>query len=351
VTLNYEKFGLFITYSFTRRNMMLGNMRTTLTALLSASVLSGCGAMWPSIKADKNLHPTSATSSPCITDNYDTARKCALLTIDEISTLLESTGKFDRATAYTALGLATVTGGVLAHNGSDNTLNNFAVLSGGLLGLISIVGTKQQRTILEKGLKEMTCSLRITESLQSSSLSLGVANASFVNQNSSSSIKTISADVKMGALHAANTFSSLTDAGAKALAISARTREAMHLEALTKSYVSNFQALNSAQASIATKLSAAVIDIRASLRSNLADLNESPNDVLKTQNNRIVDMAGELIRKRADLEKKATEQPVGNDVDADAASKASQQFVTNTAAVAAVFRDCTDPAVQREIER
>lgn len=330
---------------------MLGNMRTVLTALLSASVLSGCGTMWPSIKADKSLSPTSAAPLPCITDSYDTARKCALLTIDEISTLLESTGEFDRATAYTALGLGTVTGGVLAHKGSENTLKNLAVLSGGLLGLTSVVSTKQQRTILDKGLKEMTCSLRIAESLQSSSLSLNVANASFSNLNSSPPIKTISADTKMGALHAANTFSSFTDAGAKALAISARTREAMHLEALTKSYVSNFQALNSAQASVATKLSAAVIDIRASLRSSLADLSANPNDVLKTQSNRIVDMAGEVIRKRADLEKKATEQPVGNGQEEDAASKASQQFVTNTATVAAVFRDCTDPAVQREIER
>lgn len=330
---------------------MIGYTRTALVALVSVVVLSGCGTMWPSIDSDKNLKPTSAASSPCITDNYDTARKCALLTIDEISTLLESTGKFDRTAAYTALGLGTITGGVLAHKGSENSLRNLAVLSGGMLGLTSVVSTKQQRTILDKGLKEMTCSLRIADSLQSSSLSLNIADANFANLNSRPTINAISADKKMSALRATDVFSSLNDAGEKALAIWARTREAMHLEALTKSYVSNFQALNSAQASVATKLSAAVIDIRASLRSGLADLSSNPNDVLKTQSNRIVDMAGEVIRKRADLEKKASEQPVGNGQEEDAASKASQQFVTNTATVAAVFRDCTDPAIQREIER
>lgn len=320
-------------------------------ALLSVSLLSGCGTMWPSIKADKDVKPSDATTSVCITDIYATARGCALLTIDEISTLLESTGEFDRATAYTALGLGTVTGGVLAYKGSENTLKGLAVLSGGLLGLTSTVSAKQQRTALEKGLKEMTCSLRTAEALQSSSIRLKVASDSFASLNAISSINIISADAKMSALYMNNTFSSIADGGAKALAISARTREAMHLESLTKSYVSNFQALNSAQASVARKLSNAVIDIRASLRSSLSNLNPSPDDTLKTQSNRIVDMAGEVIRKRADLEKKAAEQPVGNDQDASDASKASQEFVTNTAAVTAVFRDCTDPAIQREIER
>jgi hypothetical protein len=54
--------------------------------------------MNPQIKNLAELDPSSATNlGPCCTDDPDIARKCAILTLDELEKLYVDTGKFDRA--------------------------------------------------------------------------------------------------------------------------------------------------------------------------------------------------------------------------------------------------------------
>lgn len=312
---------------------------------LSAIALTGCSAMWPRIGPDSDLKPITggANNIPCITYDYSEAKSCALQTIEEISKLLEAVGQFDRATAYSALGIGTITGGVLAYKGSEHILKGLAVVSGGLLGLNSTVNTKQQRIILEKGLKDMTCSLRAAEALNNfndgekseiiSNLKLDKDNiktstnpyTSFINENRTTDNKTLEHIIKFN--------------------------EQKNIEAIKNSRNMTLLAIATAKVSAGQKLSNAVIQIRAEIRSKLSDIYSSTDGIYKSQSDRIVDMTGEIIRRRSEQLKNSNQSPIGDSVDSKSTLSESMQTLSNASNILDVFRDCTEPATQREIEK
>ncbi len=146
-------------------------------SLLLALALTGC-AMWPSLNAYSSLDPTVSQVPACLSliafekgndgkpdkskpiDTYDVAKKCAYLTLEEFSRMLEDTGDFDRTASYAALGIGTGVGAVLGFNGTKDMLKGLGLLSGSLLGLTSIVKTDTQRAILGKALKDVSCLIR-----------------------------------------------------------------------------------------------------------------------------------------------------------------------------------------------
>jgi len=314
-------------------------MKLFISTVVMTGLLSSC-AMWPALKKDSELTPNTQIISPCITDNPTTARQCALLTLSEVGDLLGSVSTYNRGSAYTALAIGTITGGVLAADMNKDVLKGLAVFSGGLLGLNTTVNTNTQRVIYEKALRELMCSVRAFDALQSAS----------EKQNASSHITLYSASDRLAFLQQENHFSALNPA-AQALSFESETRKALHFEQLSKDGAAAFRALDSAQTSAASKLSTAVISIRTKVRTKLAGMLASSEEILGTQRDRIVDMTGDIVRRRAGLEKQQDQQTSGNDAQAADITQATSTLIANTASITSVFRQCVDPATQREIEK
>lgn len=349
--------------------IFLHHMFKLLLVSFIAISVSGC-ALWPQLKADADLTPSTAKDNLCL--KPENAENCALLTMEEISGMLEDAGNFDRATAYVLLGLGTATGATLAFEGSEDLLKGLAVGTGALLGLDAVVNTDGQKKVLKAGLKSMSCAYR-------ASMSLGEAVTSLTGVKDLSTLTAITLTNKL-----TNT---LTD---KAAELSVSSYKAFDdqpaIKRLTKEEEQNmskadvftlgqklgqktnetvrqnlkFKAVSlsnnkmiapfaSAQLSAAQKLSAAVISIRAEVRQGLADTVPNLDEIERNQSKRIVDMVGEVQKRRADLKDKDQDTGAGTDSNQEKLSNAAKMLIVATAPVAAAFNDCTDPATQRVI--
>lgn len=313
-------------------------------ALLLLS-LSGC-AMNPGIKRDETLDVTSQVS-PCITSDPAVARKCALFSISEFSRALEQAGDYDRSAAYATLGLGTLTGAALGFKAPEDAVKGLAVISGGLLGLNSVVNTKEQKAVLEKGLKEVVCLIRAFDAVQLSSTALGISNAQFLKAGTQPSVNILQARTLSTKLK----IPPGTPPGQIALLTFDSNSRAAKIEDITKSLSSGIVTLSSAQSTAGGELSAGVMNARAEVRRGLAGSTSASDDFLKTQEDRIVAMTGAIIKKRAEMEKKAAESPSDGSSEENEAVSQAKNFVAETAAVAAAGRGCISPTTLRELER
>lgn len=308
-------------------------------------LLTGC-AMAPGLKSDEKIKLTKQSDSVCITSNPDIARKCALYTIAEISDGLQDAGNYDRGSAYAALGLGTLTGAALGFKAPEDAVKGLAVLSGTLLGLNSVVNSNGQKSVLEKGLKDAVCLIRAFDAVQASSVELKVSEKNFTKAATQPSVRTLSAS---GLLAKLNIPKETPPEQAAFLKVDASIKAA-RFEEMTASLSRGFTLLSSAQSAAATELSVGIINVRAEVRKGLAGTVGSSEDILKSQEDRIVAMTGAIIKKRAEMEKKA-DTPTDGSPEQEGAVNQAKEFVAGTAPVAAAAQGCVSPATQRELER
>ncbi|WP_085908485.1 hypothetical protein [Kiloniella majae] len=315
-----------------------------LVLLISVSTIMSACATWPKLKDDNKLDVTNAGNSKCYEAQH--AKACALLTITEISELLEDAGDFDRITAYTLLGIGTATGATLAFDGSEDLLKGLAIGTGSLLGLDSVVNTDGQKTVLKAGLKSMACAYRTVLTLEETSLKL----------HDKSSLDEINSPLTFTSYTKAYNFlpnnTDLTGKSADELRYIAFVSgqgllEEHAFEALSHSGNQITTSLDSARVSAYQKLSAAVINIRAEVRRGLAETVPNLDEIERDQSKRIVDMVGEVIKRRADLEEKEKNAGAGNTTNQQQVSAYAKRFITETAPIAAAFNSCIDSATQR----
>lgn len=271
---------------------------------------------------------------PCITSHYPIARECAELTIDEIGDLLESTGNFDRGAAYAALGLATATGTVLAFHGGGTALKGLAVATGSLLGLNSVVKTKEQRPILEKALKDMSCYLRAADS---------------INNIETTDIDKLSTSVRTSfsslRLSQANIAASVEKGSYENVAVILQGTYSEEIEGNNNNILASVRA---AKKSIGTELSSAVIARRAEIRKSLAALTPEPSSLVDVPRDRTISIVAKTIMTRTE-QKKILNKPLALSGLNENGLKVTQEILALTEAVSTVFSSCVDPATDKAL--
>lgn len=324
---------------------------------LSAFLLNGCSIFTPNLKADKDLKADGNPDIPCITNEYDKARNCAIQTINEISELLADTGKFSMGMAYGLLGIGTVAGGVLAFDGSEKLLKGLAVGTGSLLGLNTVVNPDLRRTVLKKGLKDMVCALRAAEAVKAAAGS-DHPTASF---DAGTLIPTILSTIRSSNLNPMNQ-------GIQSVLF---TQRILALQTLSETNTQLVNSLKSAKINNPTTLSTAVINIRAEIREKLADTIPDIEALASNQRNGIIDKVGEIVKRSADAKEAIAKTPdlknflqdnqtvLGSfqirnkpfNETAQSLFDKSAADVEGIAPIIAVFRDCVDPAARDALEK
>lgn len=282
--------------------------KTVFIALPLTLSLSGC-AMWPKLDSDSTIDPRRAQVPVCLSlkayytdasgklvpdrnhhgeylayDQYTLARGCAYQTMEELSTMLEATGTFDRTISYAALGIGTGVGAVLGFKGTTDTLKGLGILSGSLLGLNSIVKTDAQRTILSKALKDVSCLMRSADAIMSMdapSTTMMVNNDFHITTTKDNQA---AVEIKGVQFQEPMILMSATMLGIKSSAYN---------DAVS-SYASTVKAKKT---NIPSELASAVMAIRMDVRQQINSLSNSQT-ILSDQQDRVTKMIGDLVAKK-----------------------------------------------------
>lgn len=272
--------------------------KTVFIALPLTLSLSGC-AMWPKLDSDSTIDPTKAQVPVCLSlkasykdaagndvayDQYTLAKGCAYQTMEDLSTMIEATGTFDRAASYAALGIGTGVGAVLGFKGTTDTLKGLGILSGSLLGLNSIVKTDAQRTILGKALKDVSCLMRSADAIMSTDTPFTSTKVS--NNFHLTTTKDNQAAVKIDEA----TFQD------PMIMISA-TMLGIKSSAYNNAALSYDSTMNAKKANIPSELASSVMAIRMDVRQQINSLSDSQT-ILSDQQDRVTKMIGDLVAKK-----------------------------------------------------
>jgi len=309
-------------------------------AALTSSLLGGC-ALWPQVVSDSDFKPSGKESIYCKTTDYDRAMTCATSTLLVFSDMLTDTGNFDRGAAYAAWSLATVTGGILEHDGGKGVLKGLGVVSGGLLGLTSMLNTDAQRRILLTGYEQLECAMRAARAAKE-------APTQFANAFAPGS--TFKDLLGSFSPYVAGRSSKLTNAAAiNPLEVFQEQKTNLHYQEISTAMVQGLLAIASAEASVGTQLSDAVLSIRHDVRTQLEGLVNTSEEDMNNQRNRVVDMVGEIIRQRGELQEQLAEPTAAEGEEQKEVNQYAMAFVAGTSSVAAELRTCVDPATSDAI--
>lgn len=318
------------------------NARFALIAIVGLAV-SSC-AMWPKLKPDAELAPASEANIQCRTSSYDTAYACAFTAHAELSELVDHVGNYNRSSSYTAWVLGTVTGGVLAFDGGEGVLKGLAVGAGGLIGLNTIVSTEQQLQAVTKAKNELSCVMAVSQQIHlagqgSDIIGLNSAALQAVQRLDSTRQQALSAiivdpDVEEPAP------ATIESEMAKYRAAT----EDLQFKAVSKASAAVASSVVSADSGIGLKLSNAMFSIRDRLRAELAGMTVKDEKSMIDQRNYVVDMAGEIIRKRADVRKQRDAAPVSSDPAQAEVAEVAQQALNGSAGIEQSFKECVDPS-------
>jgi hypothetical protein len=296
-----------------------------------------------------------------MTSDITKAKTCALRSLEEMTALLESGGNFDRAMAYLGLGLATATGTALVHKASEDLIENLAIAAGGLIGLNSVIDTNGQKKILKKAVAHLTCIVSTADSIIETDpikvrAAVGAVPKTYLQVGAlglatpQEPLTVYSPETELSDLQSDSAFQAL-DGGVQNMQVMMTTQDSSQLWATVQETSKVLQVLDATHAGLGRKVSDAVIAIRAEVREGLSEVGPSLEDILKNQRNRVVDMAGEFMRARADLKKKRADPPSGpKPQSVGLVMGMADAVITTTKPIADSFENCVDPATQRGIE-
>jgi len=323
---------------------MLTPVKATRLALivLASLTMSSC-AMWPTLKDDKDLKPAAANEILCRTDDFDTAYKCAAATHAELSDLVDGVGDYNRSSSYAAWVLGTATGGVLAFDGGESGLKGLAVGAGGLIGLNSVVKTDEQIRVVSKAKDELNCVMTVAKQVHAAGTSPLITHLPTHAIAAVQSIQgaQVQALEKFAAIARPPSVAELV--ASEMARINATTVDLKFIE-MSKTSEAVASSVNSANAGLGIELSNAVFVIRDRVRAALAGMSVSDEKTMLDQRNHVVDMAGEIIRKRADVRKQKDAAPATGEPGQAAAAQVAQEALNGTAGVEESFKQCVDPA-------
>jgi hypothetical protein len=303
---------------------------------ISSLTMSSC-AMWQKLKPDAELAPATQANIACRTSNFDTAYACAFAAHAELSELVDDVGDYNRSSSYAAWLLATATGGVLAFDGGKSALKGLAVGAGGLIGLNTVVNTDQQLKAITKAKIELGCVMSVSQQIHQAGKS-----PSIVGLNGAAAVAVQRLDSnRQQALSAAM----VAPATVKSEMEKYRAAtEDLQFKAISKASSEVANSVIGADANIGLKLSNAIFSIRDRLRAELAGMAVNDEKSMMDQRNHVVDMAGEIIRKRAEVRKKSDAAPVSSDPAQAGVAEVAQQALNGSIGIEQSFKECVDPS-------
>lgn len=308
-----------------------------LSLIAVASLTVGSCAMWPKLTPDSELTPSAKADIVCRTSDFEIAYACAFTANAELSKLVDDVGDYNRSSSYTAWLLGTATGGVLAFGGGEGALKGLAVGAGGLIGLNTIVNTDQQLLALTKAKRELSCVMAVSQQIHQASQSNAITGVSRA---------ALAAVEKLNSARQQNIGEALSIPVTLKLEMEKykAATEDLQFKSVSKASGAVANSVISADANIGLKLSNAIFNIRDGLRAELAGMAVSDQESMMEQRNHVVDMAGEIIRKRAEVRKQSDAAPVSSDpAQADVAAIA-QQALNGSSGIEQSFKECVDPS-------
>lgn len=323
------------------------NLRAIALLILVTLSFSGC-AFYPVLKSQQDFKPATTEGIPCNTQDYAIAMKCAATLDAELSELTKGVHEYNLFSSYSAWFLGAVTGGVLAFDGGENVLKGLAVGVGSLVGLNTVVKPEDQRKIASAAQKELTCIVSVAEAVHDAQ---GDANLKRVAAQSQTAIQGIDTA-------RANAMTPFISVG--------RTKATPDVQAFLKlfraqeqgqQYVVMAKTAREVAASVGStteiggKLSKAVLNLRQRVIDQLSANSTVDDGAANKQRDLIVGMAGETVKKRADLRKQQEAAPASGDASHELAFEVANTASTGTANIDVALSDCVDPSTIEALKK
>lgn len=308
--------------------------------MLLALGLPGC-ALYPVMDGPEKFQPATETEIPCNTHDYSKAMQCAVRLNGELSKLTKGVHDYNLFSSYTAWFLGSVTGGVLAFDGGEDVLKGLALGAGSLVGLNAVVKPEEQRKIVSAAQTDLDCIVSVASSVhdaQGSAALLAVAG------ESQAAIQGIT-DARMNAMSpilAAAKSGTPADAQAYFTYFKSQEQDQQFM-VMAKTAREVSQSVVS-ETDIGGKLSKAVLDLRERVRQQLTKNSTIDEGTAKKQRDLIVGMAGEIVKKRADLKRQKDAASATGDQAHELALQAAETAAKETANIDGSLSGCVDPA-------
>lgn len=260
------------------KNLRLARIARFGHALLAtvaiAASLGGC-ALWPSMTSDHDLNPRNDPTAriPCDTINYGLARRCAIVTRQELMKIEEDAVVLRRGAAYGIFALATASGAAAAFRASNDVLKSLAIGTASLVGLHAVANPDKQIMAAREGKREIDCAIRAAD-----------AQIELIRSQ--------------GADRVAQIFAQQVSRATGPQQDRTRRMANRLQDAITRNDVR----------AVARKLSYAVLDIRNRTREKLGDtIVGDLKTAEQAQRNYTVSIIGSVVRARAELQKQLRE--------------------------------------------
>lgn len=315
-------------------------IRVFVLPILVVVSLSGC-AGYPVLKSQQEFRPATNSGIPCNTFDYSIALRCAATLDEELSDLTKGVHDYNLFSSYTAWVLGSVTGGVLAFDGGEDVLKGLAVGTGSLIGFNAVVKPEEQRKIASAAQTELNCIVSVAEAVHEAE---GSAALKAVEGESQAAIQGISAARMNAMAPIVEAAKSGASADAQEYFNYFRAQEQdQQFMVMAKTAREVSQSVVSG-AKIGGKLSKAVLSLRQRVKDQLTANSTIEDDAAKKQRDLIVGMAGETVKKRADLKRQKDAAPATGDEAHELALQAANTAATETASIDAALTGCVDPS-------
>lgn len=323
------------------------NPRTIALSILLTLSFSGC-AFYPVLKSQQDFKPATTAGIPCNTQEYAKAMQCAATLDGELSELTKGVHEYNLFSSYSAWFLGAITGGVLAFDGGEDVLKGLAVGVGSLVGLNAVVKPEDQRKIASAAQKELTCIVSVAEAVHNAQDDTSLNGVAAESQTAIQRIATARANVMKPFIGVGRT-KATPDAHAFLNLFRAQEQDQQYV-VMAKTAREVAESIGS-EAEIGGKLSKAVLNLRQRVIDQLSANSTIDDGAANKQRDLIVGMAGETVKKRADLRKQQEAASVSGDASHELAIKAANTASTGTASIDVALSDCVDPSTIEALKK
>ena len=310
--------------------------------ILVALVLPGC-AFHPVLDNAQNFNPGTTEGIPCSTRIYSTALKCAATLNAELSEITKDAHDYNLGSSYTAWGLGTITGGVLAFGGDEDVLKGLAVGVGSLVGLNAVVKPDEQLKIARDAQKELQCVVSVAEAVHASQSNANITGISDKSQRAIARITDDRANAMTPFLVAGENGAPPKVDGRQIYSLFMFQAQDQQFKVMSKT-AEGVAASVGSESDLAANLSSSLLTIRGRVADQLAAISSTKDDASKDQRDLVVGMAGEIIRKRADLKKQQEAAAASGDAGHQEVALLARGALAATAGIDEAFAKCADPA-------
>lgn len=321
--------------------------RAIALSICVALSLSGC-AFYPVLKNQQDFKPATTAGIPCNTQNYAIALQCAATLDEELSELTRGAQQYNLFSSYSAWFLGAVTGGVLAFDGGEGVLKGLAVGVGSLVGLNAVVKPEDQRKIASAAQKELSCIVSVAQAVHNAQ---GDESLSGVAEESQAAIQGITyarAGVMTQYINLGRS-KAVPDAQMFVNLYKAQEQDQQYM-VMAKTAQGVAESIGS-EAQIGGKLSKAVLTLRQRVVDQLSASSTIDELAASKQRDLVVGMAGETVKKRADLRKQQEAASISGDASHALAINAANAASAATASIDAAFSDCVDPSTVEALKK